>query len=133
MGQRFDAKKLFLVPKILKLTGGEAEGPLKVDSVFIFQEVVRMPLMFSRRLLGLVLSLILPAAVLAQSRPQTMPPAPTPGTETKPAAENEKAASSDKAEKQTPAPAETAKSKQAKGKFTLKVASGPVRAVDLRA
>lgn len=91
-----------------------------------------MPQMFSRRLLGLVLFLILPASVLAQSRTQTPPPA-TPGTETKPAAENEKVAASEKAEKQAPASAETAKSKQAKGKFTLKVASGPIRAVDLKA
>lgn len=90
-----------------------------------------MPQIFSGRLLGLVLLLILPAAVLAQST-QTTPPA-TPGTETKPAAQKEKAAATDKAEKQAPASAETAKSKLAKGKFTLKVASGPVRAVDLKA
>lgn len=90
-----------------------------------------MPQIFSGRLLGLVLLLILPAAVLAQST-QTAPPA-TPGTETKPAAQKEKAAATDKAEKQAPASSETAKSKLAKGKFTLKVASGPVRAVDLKA
>lgn len=94
-----------------------------------------MPEMFSRRLLGLVVLLILPAAVLAQSRNQTTPPA-SPDPQTKPAAENEKAKATDKAEKQAPAPAapaETAKRKEAKGKFTLKVASGHVRAVDLRA
>jgi len=91
-----------------------------------------MPQMFSSRLIVLVLLLILPAAVLAQSRTQTTPPA-TPGSETKPAAENERAAATDKAQKQTPASAGTTKSKQAKGKFTLKVASGPVRAVDLKA
>ena len=91
-----------------------------------------MPEMFSRRLLGLVILLILPAAVLAQSRTQTTPPA-SPDTQSKPAAENEKVTATDKAEKQTPASAETAKRKEAKGKFTLKVASGHVRAVDLRA
>jgi len=91
-----------------------------------------MPQLFSRRLLGLVLLLILPAAVLAQSRSQTARPS-TPNTQTKPAARNEKATAPDKAEKQAPGSAETTKSKVAKGKFTLKVASGPVRAVDLRA
>lgn len=91
-----------------------------------------MPEMFSRRLLGLVILLILPAAVLAQSRTQTTQPA-SPDTQSKPAAENEKVTATDKAEKQTPPSAETAKSKEAKGKFTLKVASGHVRAVDLRA
>lgn len=91
-----------------------------------------MPQMFSRRLLGLVLLLILPTVVLAQSRTQSPLPA-TPGTETKPAAQDEKAPATDKAEKQAPASAEKGKSKEAKGKFTLKVASGPLRAVDLRA
>ena len=91
-----------------------------------------MPQMFSRRLLGLVLLLSLPAAVLAQSRTSTPLPA-TPGTETKPAAQDEKATATDKAGKQAPA-GEKAKSKEAKGKFTLKVASGPgVRVVDLKA
>lgn len=99
-----------------------------------------MPQMFSRRSLGLVLLLILPAAVLAQTRTQSPLPA-TPGTETKPAAQDEtkpaaqdeKATATDKAEKQAPASAEKAKSKEAKGKFTLKVASGPLRVVDLKA
>ena len=91
-----------------------------------------MSQMFSRCLFGLVLVLILPAAVLAQTRTQTPLPA-TPGTETKPAAQDEKATATDKAEKQAPASAGKAKSKEAKGKFTLKVASGPVRAVDLKA
>lgn len=91
-----------------------------------------MPLMFSNRLLGLVLLLILPAAVLAQSRTQNTVPA-TAGEETNPAAQKEKAAATDKVDKQVPASADKAKSKEAKGKFTLKVASGPVRAVDLKA
>ncbi len=90
-----------------------------------------MPQLFSRRLLGLILLLILPAAVLAQSRTKTTPPA-TPSTETKPAAQNQKAKAPAKGEKQASASAQT-KSKEAKGKFTLKIASGPVRAVDLRA
>ncbi len=89
-----------------------------------------MPQMFSSRLVGLVLLLILPAAVLAQSRTQHPVPA-TPGEETKPIAEKEKAAAADKVDK--PASADKAKSKEAKGKFTLKVASGPLRAVDLKA
>ncbi|HET6671349.1 MAG TPA: hypothetical protein VFH15_14070 [Pyrinomonadaceae bacterium] len=82
---------------------------------------------FSRRLLGLILLLILPGTLLAQSRNQTTPPA-TPTTQAKPAAANEKPA-----DKQTATPGETPKGKEAKGKFTLKVASGPVRAVDLKA
>ena len=88
--------------------------------------------MFSRRLLGLVLLLILPAAILAQSRTQTPLPATT-GTESKPVAQDEKATATDKAQKPAPASGEKAKSKEAKGKFTLKVASGPVRVVDLKA
>ena len=91
-----------------------------------------MPQMFSRRLLGLVLLLSLPAAVLAQSRTPTTQP-PTPGTETKPAAQDEKAPAKDKSGKQAAASNSKGKSKEAKGKFTLKVASGPLRAVDLKA
>lgn len=91
-----------------------------------------MPEMFSRRLLGLVLLLSLPAAALAQSRTQATPLA-TPGTHTQSPAKKGKATAPDKAEKQSPASAKTEKAKEAKGKFTLKVASGPVRAVDLRA
>lgn len=91
-----------------------------------------MSQLFSRRLLGLILLSILPAAVLAQSPNQSTPPA-TPNTETKPAAQNEKVTTPDKAQKQATAPAETAKSKAAKGKFILKVTSGHLRAVDLKA
>ena len=90
-----------------------------------------MPQVFSRRLLGLLLLLILPAAVLAQSRTKITEPA-TPSTETKPAAKTQKATVPNKSEKQAPASAQT-KSKEAKGKFTLKVSSGPLRAVDLKA
>jgi hypothetical protein len=129
-GNESTQKKLFLVPKILKADLCERARSAERQLGFIFQEVVSMPQMFSRRLLGLVLLLILPTAVLAQSPTQTPLPA-TPVTETKPAAQDEKA--TDKAEKQTPASAGKGKSKEAKGKFTLKVASGPVRVVDLKA
>ena len=91
-----------------------------------------MPEMFSRRLLGLVLLLSLPGAVLAQRRTQATPPA-TPSTQTQSPAQKEKATAPDRAEKQAPASAKTGKAKEAKGKFTLKVASAPLRAVDLRA
>ena len=90
-----------------------------------------MPEMFSRRLLGLVLLLSLPAAALAQSRTQAKPPA-TPGAQTQSPTQKEKATAPDKTEKQG-ASAKTGKAKEAKGKFTLKVSSGHVRAVDLRA
>ena len=91
-----------------------------------------MPEKFSRRLLGLVLLLCLPATALAQSRSQATPPA-TSSTQTQSPAQKGKAPALDKVGKQAPASAKTGKPKEEKGKFTLKVASGPVRAVDLSA
>jgi hypothetical protein len=92
-----------------------------------------MPEKFSRRLLALLVLLTLPASLLAQSRNQATPPA-APNAQAKPATEDEKAAPGEKqADKHAPTSAETAKTKVAKGKFTLKVASGAVRAVDLNA
>ena len=83
---------------------------------------------FSRRSLAIFLLLVIPATVLAQSPNQTTPAAsPTP--QAKPAAVNEKA---DPA-KPSPTAGETSKAKLAKGKFTLKVVSGHVGAVDLKA
>ena len=88
---------------------------------------------FSRRLLALLVLLTLPATVLAQGRNQSTPPS-APTTQAKPATQDEKAAPGDKqADRQAPTSGETAKAKEAKGKFTLKVASGPLRAVDLKA
>lgn len=92
-----------------------------------------MPERFSRRLLALLVLLALPASLLAQSRNQATPPA-APNAQAKPATQAEKPAPGDKqADKHEPTSAETAKSKEAKGKFTLKVASGDMRAVDLKA
>ena len=92
-----------------------------------------MPEKFSRRLLALLVLLTLPATLLAQSRNQATPPA-APNAQAKPETQDEKTAPTDKqADKHAPTSAETAKTKDAKGKFTLKVASGAVRAVDLKA
>lgn len=92
-----------------------------------------MPEKFSRRLLALLVLLTVPASLLAQSRNQATPPA-APNAQAKPATEDEKTAPGEKqADKHAPTSAETAKTKVAKGKFTLKVASGAVRAVDLNA
>ena len=83
---------------------------------------------FSRRSLAIFLLLVVPATLLAQSRNQTTPAAP-PTTQAKPEVVNEKA---DPA-KQAATAGETSKTKLAKGKFTLKVVSGHVGAVDLKA
>lgn len=94
-----------------------------------------MPEMFSRwhidQLLGIVLLLIVPAIVSAQSRTQTTAPA-TKTPEVKPASSNEKTSAADP-QASKPATADDAKGKEAKGKFTLKVTTGPLRAVDLKA
>lgn len=94
-----------------------------------------MPEMFSRwhinHLLGIVLLLIVPAIVSAQSRTQTTAPA-TKTPEAKPATSNEKTSAADP-QASKPATADEAKGKEAKGKFTLKVTTGPLRAVDLKA
>ena len=94
-----------------------------------------MPEMFSRwhinHLLGIVLLLIVPAIVSAQSRTQTTAPA-TKTPEAKPATSNEKTSPADP-QASKPATADEAKGKEAKGKFTLKVTTGPLRAVDLKA
>lgn len=83
---------------------------------------------FSRRSLAIFLLLVIPATLLAQSRNQTTPAA-TPTTQAKPEVVNEKAVPA----KQAPTAGETSKTKLAKGKFTLKVVSGHVGAVDLKA
>lgn len=93
-----------------------------------------MPEKFSRwritQLFSLVLSLVLSATALAQSRDQSLPAAAN--TE-KPATQSEQEKPAEKQAQKPTSGSETAKSKEAKGKFTLKVASGPVRAVDLKA
>ena len=82
--------------------------------------------MFSRlgstSLFALVLSLVLPVSVLAQSRNQTTP-----------AAANSEKPAEKQVQKQTSSGSETGKSKEAKGKFSLKVSNGPFRAIDLKA
>lgn len=99
--------------------------------------------MFSRWrlsiLLGVVFLLILPAVALAQRRNQkTTAPASQP-TQAKPVAGTTEQQGTTPAEKptdktgaQAPAAGDSAKAK-GKGKFTLKVASGPLRAIDLKA
>ena len=91
--------------------------------------------MFSRlgltSLFALVLSLVLPAAALAQTRNQSPPAA---ANSEKPASHNEQEKPAEKqAQKQSASGSETAKGKQAKGKFSLKVTNGPFRAIDLKA
>jgi hypothetical protein len=81
---------------------------------------------FSRRSLGILLLLIIPATLLAQSPNQTTPAA-TPTTQAKPAVVKEKA------DPGKQSPTAEAKAQLAKGKFTLKVVSGHVGAVDLKA
>lgn len=101
--------------------------------------------MFSRWRLsilpGVIFLLILPAAALAQRRNQKPTVPASQPTQAKPAEstpdQQQVAAPSDKATDKTatqsPAAGESAKAKLAKGKFTLKVASGPLRAIDLNA
>lgn len=102
-----------------------------------------MPEMFSRWrisfLLGFIFLLILPVSGLAQRRntPKTQTAAPAQTTPAKPVATSDQpkvGTSTDKLEeKTTTAAAPAAKPKVAKGKFTLKVASAPLHAIDLKA
>jgi hypothetical protein len=90
--------------------------------------------MFSRwqvtHLLGIVLLLIVPVVVSAQSGNQTTVPAVKP-PEAKAAPSNEK---TPPANPQADKPAaDKTKAKEARGKFTLKATTGPVQAVDLKA
>ncbi len=100
-----------------------------------------MPEMFLRRqssiLLGVVFFLIMPAGALAQRRntPSTQTKAPATQT-TKPAAtadQQKSSAPGEKAKEKTAATAAGDASKVAKGKFTMKIGSAPLRAIDLKA
>ena len=96
-----------------------------------FREVVIMREVLSRwrvtTLLGLVLILVLPHAVVAQSAQQAKQPV----TE-KPPEQTEKEKETQK-DPGTQVPAGAESKKGPKGKFTLKVSNGPVRAIDLKA
>ena len=86
--------------------------------------------------LGLVLLLILSPTAFAQTNNQTTAPAVT-NSQAKPA-QSEKATPLEKqaatpSEKQADKQTGKAKAKLAKGKFILKVGSGPLRAIDLKA
>ena len=87
-------------------------------------------------LLGLVI-MILPSAILAQrdNAPANPTTAPSAETQSKPAAgtaDKNDEKTSQKIDPQSPATSVTAKAKETKGKFTLKVA-GPLRTIDLKA
>ena len=98
-----------------------------------------MPEMFLRRqssiLLGVVLLLVTSTGALAQRQntPSSQTKTPTSQTTTKPAAttDKQKTNGGEKAKAGATAPADA--SKVAKGKFTMKVGSGPLRGIDLKA
>ena len=100
-----------------------------------------MPVMFSRwqvtYLLGIVLLLIVPAVMSAQSRNQTTTPETKTqdAKQTSPTSQPSPKAKTPAADPQVDKSAaeETTKAKEAKGKFTLRVTSGPASAVDLKA
>ena len=93
-----------------------------------------MPEMFSRSrvttLFALVLSLVLSVTTLAQTRTQSTP---TPSVEQPPVQDAQEKPSENQAQKPPAAGSETAKSKEAKSKFTLKVAKESLRTIDLKA
>ncbi len=103
-----------------------------------------MSAMFSRWrvsvLTGIVLILILPAAGLAQRRRARKTPtakpaaaAPTQPAPVQPASQPQATTPAPKSSTQPGANAQAAKAKDTKGTFKLKVAKGPVRAIDLKA
>lgn len=93
-----------------------------------------MPEIFSRwrvtTLFALVLSLVLSVSTLAQTRNQSTP---APSVEQPAVQDAQEKPAEKQAQKQLAAGSETAKSKDAKGKFTLKVTNESLRTIDLKA
>lgn len=93
-----------------------------------------MPEIFSRwrvtTLFALVLSLVLSVSTLAQTRNQSTP---APSVEQPAVQDAQEKPAEKQAQKQLAAGSETAKSKDAKSKFTLKVTNESLRTIDLKA
>ena len=100
-----------------------------------------MPEIFFKRqssiLLGVVLLLVTSTGALAQRRntPSSQTKTPASQTTTRPAAttDQQKSSTAEKGKEKAGATAAGEASKVAKGKFTMKVGSGPLRGIDLKA
>lgn len=97
--------------------------------------LARFSLWHLSTLLGLVFILVAPSATLAQHGNASVDQTTALSTEaqSKPAAVAADQKDAEKTEPQRPAKSDAAKAKETKGKFTLKVANGPVRSIDLKA